>query len=184
MVLRLTQTRPFAFADAMSPAFGGGGAGVFAAGVAGVAFGVEAVAGVAVLAGVAAGVAGFAGPAVAVAGFTGVAAAVFDEDEAAGVVALSFAFVLSFDDVALELSVDDAGACAITRLAESTEPSTSNRVFFILILKLLSLELQAALPSTANCEATSCKESLGGLASGLILDGDSVTCRVSPAGSQ
>jgi hypothetical protein len=46
--------------------------------------------------------------------------------------------------VAFVLVVDVVGVCAITRLAQSTEPITNNRVFFMMILKLLSLSLHAA----------------------------------------
>lgn len=165
----MTQTRPFAFADAISPAFGGGAGaalGVFAAGaaagVAAVAVFAGAAAGAAIVfAGVAAVFAGAAAGAAAVvlAGAAGgvavfddvalvvfvVVAVVFVEVEAAGAVPLVFdlSFVVLVV-VVFELVVDVAGAWAITRLAQSTEPNTNNRVFFILILKLLSIAHQAA----------------------------------------
>jgi sorbitol-specific phosphotransferase system component IIC len=66
------------------------------------------------------------------------------------VAVLSAALVLPFAVlvvVAFELVVDVVGACAITRLAQSTEPITNSRVFFMMILKLLSLSLQAAFES-------------------------------------
>ncbi len=80
-----------------------------------------------------------------------VAVVVFVEVEAAGAVPLVFdlSFVVLVVAV-FEPVVDVVGAWAITRLAQSTEPITNNRVFFILILKLLSTELQAA-------KAASCK---------------------------
>jgi hypothetical protein len=75
--------------------------------------------------------------------FVAVVVVVFDEVA----VVLSAALVLPFAVlvvVAFVLVVDVVGVCAITRLAQSTEPITNNRVFFMMILKLLSLSLHAA----------------------------------------
>jgi hypothetical protein len=85
-------------------------------------------------------------------------------DEAAGAAALLVVFVLSFVVLVVlvvlvfELVVDAAGVWAITRLAESNEPRTNTRVFFMVTLKLLSLALQAAPSGTANCDTTSCRQ--------------------------
>lgn len=76
--------------------------------------------------------------------FAVVAAAVLVVDAVVLAAALVLLFAVLLVVVFVPV-VDVVGACAITRLAQSTEPITNNNVFFMMILKLLSLALQAAL---------------------------------------